>query len=251
MFCASSGWGFNAPLQQVDQQQQNEGHHQHHHADSGCAGVVVLVELDHDQQRQDLGFHRHVAGYENHRTVLADATGKRQGEAGQPGRQQRRHEDMAKHLQGTCAQAGSGLFDFAGDVGQYRLHGADHERQGDEGQRQGDAQRGVGDLEAQISCELADPAVGRVQRGQGDTGHSGRQGERQIDHRIDDLAAGEGVAHQHPGQQRADHPVDEGCVKGGAEAQLECRDHARGRDDGPELIPGELRGMYEHGGQRY
>src|SRR5690606_25273776 len=79
----------NAALQQVDQQQQDEGHHQHQHADGRGAGVVVLVQLDHDQQRQDLGLHRHVAGDEDHRAVLADAAGKSQREAGQPGRQQR------------------------------------------------------------------------------------------------------------------------------------------------------------------
>src|SRR5690606_17773687 len=80
----------DAALQQVDRQQQDEGHHQHQHADGRGAGVVVLVQLDHDQQRQDLGLHRHVAGDEDHRAVLADAAGKGQGEAGQPGGQQRR-----------------------------------------------------------------------------------------------------------------------------------------------------------------
>src|SRR5471032_1332168 len=65
MFCASL-WGFDAPLEQVDQQQQDEGNHQHQYTNGGSAGVIVLVEFDHDQQRQNLGFHRHVTGDENH-----------------------------------------------------------------------------------------------------------------------------------------------------------------------------------------
>src|SRR5471032_3659562 len=122
MFRASL-WGFDAPLQQVDQQQQDKGNHQHQHTDGRGAVVVVLVELDHDQQRQDFGFHRHVARDENHRAVFTNATGEGQCEAGQPGGQQRRHEDVAEHLQWLGAQAGGGFFDFPGDIGQHRLHG--------------------------------------------------------------------------------------------------------------------------------
>src|SRR5450830_1227217 len=244
MFRASL-WTFDAPLQQVDQQQ-DKGNHQHQYANGGGASVVVLVELDHDQQRQDLGLHRHVAGDEDHRAVLTDATGKRQGEAGQPGRQQRGHEDVAEHLQRLGAQAGGGFFDFPGDIGEDRLHRAHHERQRDESQRQGDAQGAVGDLETQVGGELADQAGRRVQRGQRDTGDGGGQGERQVDHRIDDLATGEGVAHQHPGQQRTDHAIDQRGVQRGAETQFQCRQHTRCGDDVPELIPGKLSGVYKH-----
>src|SRR5690606_17183281 len=45
---ASSGTR-DAALQHVDEQQQDERHHQHQHADVGSAGVVVLVQLHHDQ----------------------------------------------------------------------------------------------------------------------------------------------------------------------------------------------------------
>jgi len=153
-------------------------------------------------------------------------------------------------LQGLGAQAGGGFFDFTRNIGQHRLHGAHHKRQGDEGQCQGDAHRRVGNLETQVGGELADPAVGRVQGGQGDTGHGGRQGKRQVDHGIDDLAPGEGVAHQDPGQYGADHTVDDGCHKGGAETQLQRCQHPGGGDDGPELVPGQLSGMHKHRSQR-
>ncbi|MNP41584.1 hypothetical protein D3C76_1352930 [compost metagenome] len=107
---------------------------------------------------------------------------------------------MAEHLQRLGAEAGSGLFDFAGNVRQHRLHRAHHEGQDHEGQCQGDAELGVGDLQAELAGDPADQAGRRVQRGEGDTGDGGRQGEGQIDHRVDDLAPGELVAHQHPGQ---------------------------------------------------
>src|SRR5690606_37763606 len=176
--------------------QQDEGDYQHQHADGGGAGVVVLVELDHDQQRQDFGFQRHVAGDEDHRAVLAHATGKGQRETGQPGGQQRRHQHVAEDLQRLGAQATGGFLDFPGNVGQHRLQRAHHEGQGDEGQRQGDADRAVGDLQAHGGGEPADQAVGRIQGGEGDAGHGGGQGERQVDQRIDQLAAGKAVTHQ-------------------------------------------------------
>src|SRR5690606_22036026 len=113
---ATSLWVRDAALQQVDQQQQNERHHQHQYTNRRGAGVVVLVQLDHDQQRQDFGLHRHVAGDEDHRTVLANATGKGQRKAGQPGGQQGRQQHVTGHLQRTGAKAGRGLFHFTGNV---------------------------------------------------------------------------------------------------------------------------------------
>ena len=43
----------------------------------GRPGVVELLELRHDQQRRDLGPHRHVAGDEDDRAVLAERRGRR------------------------------------------------------------------------------------------------------------------------------------------------------------------------------
>ena len=238
----------------VERQQEEQGEDQPGQDDQGqaAAGVaaVVLVQLDHDQQRQDLGLHRHVAGDEDHRAVFADAPGEGQGETGQPGRQQRWHEDMAEHLQRPGAEAGGGFLDFLGNVGEHRLHRADHERQGHEGQRQGDPQGGIGDLEAEVAGELADQAGRRIERGEGDTGDGGGQGEGQVDHGIDDLPSGEFVAHQDPGQQRTDQAIEHGGGERGAEAQLERGEHPRRADDGPELLPAELGGLEEHGPQR-
>ena len=102
---------------------------------------------------------------------------------------------------------------------------------------------------SQLGGELADQTGRRIQRGEGDAGDGGGQGEGQVDHRVDDLAPGEAVAHQHPGQQGTDHAVEHGGGEGGGEAQLEGGQHARCADDGPEFGPTELGGVHEHGTQ--
>src|SRR6266508_1300524 len=63
-------------LQAVDGEQRQEGERQHHRGDGGGAGIVELLELDHDQQGRNLRDERHVAGDEDHRAVLADGAGK-------------------------------------------------------------------------------------------------------------------------------------------------------------------------------
>ena len=64
-----------------------------------CTGIVVLLELGNDQQRRDLGHHRHVAGDENHRSVFADRARKRQREAGQQRRQNGGQDHARESLQ--------------------------------------------------------------------------------------------------------------------------------------------------------
>ena len=65
---------------------------------------------------------------------------------------------------------------------QHRLHSAHDEGQADEGERDDDAERRVGDLDAERIEQAADPAVGRIERGERDARHRRRQRERQIDH---------------------------------------------------------------------
>src|ERR1700730_3893295 len=69
-------------LNEVDSQQHRKRDHEHHERECGCALVVELFELGHDQERHDFGFHRHVTGYENHRTVFAKGAGEGQRESG-------------------------------------------------------------------------------------------------------------------------------------------------------------------------
>ena len=68
---------------------------QHHERDRRRARVVELLELRDDEQRRDLGPHRHVAGDEDDRAVLADRARERQREAGQPRRIEIRQDDAA------------------------------------------------------------------------------------------------------------------------------------------------------------
>ena len=76
--------------------------------------------------------------------------------------------------------------------------------QADEGERDRDAERRVGDLDAERLEQPPDPAVLREQRGQRDAGDRGRQREGQVDERVDEAAAREAVAHQHPGDDEAE-----------------------------------------------
>src|SRR5262245_34841175 len=61
-------------LDHIDDEQHREGNRQHHSRDDGRAGVVELLQPDHDQQRRDLGHERDVAGNEDDRSVFADGT---------------------------------------------------------------------------------------------------------------------------------------------------------------------------------
>ena len=78
---------------------------------------------------------------------------------------------------------------------------------------------------------VADPAVLREHGRERDAGHGGRQRERHVDERIDDLAARELVAHQRPGEDEAEHQVDGGGQQRGTERQPVGAQGARAQDD--------------------
>ena len=65
-----------------------------------------------------------------------------------------------------------------------------------------DARPGVGEVDVHR-------AVRPVERQQHQAGDDRRQRERQVDERVDHALAREAVAHQHPGDQRAHHAVDQ------------------------------------------
>ena len=100
------------------------------------------------------------------------------------------------------------LLDVEVEVLHHRLHRADDERQADEGERHDHAQRRERDLDPERIEKLPDPAVGRVDRGQRDAGHRGRQRERQVDDGVEQALEREIVAHQHPGDERAHDQVE-------------------------------------------
>ncbi len=197
------------PLEQVDGQQQRERSHQHDQSHSGGAGVVILLQLGDDQQRHDLGLHRHIAGDEDDRPVLADGPGEGQREAGEQGRCDGRENHPGEGLPALGAQAGGSFLDLDLEIVEHRLHRADHERQPDEDQGHSDPEPGVRNLDAKRIEIAPDPAVGGIQRGERNARHRGRQGERQVHHGIHNPPAGESVAHQHPGYQEAEDGIDQ------------------------------------------
>ena len=108
------------------------------------------------------------------------------------------------------AERRRGLLDLAVELGENRLQRPDDEGQADEDERDGDAERGEGDLDAERLQERADPAVRRVDRAEGEARHRRRQGEGQVDGRVEQPAAGKLVAGQDPGDDAAEEDVDEG-----------------------------------------
>ena len=163
----------------------DERDRQHHGRDRGGAGVVVLLQLDDDQERGDLGRHRHVAGDEDHRAVLADGAGEGEREAGEQRRAAARAGSPRKTVCQRLAPSVAAASSSSRSILEHRLYGAHHERQADEDQRDDDAQRRVGDLDAERLEQAADPAVRRIERRQRDAGDRRRQGEGQVDQRVD------------------------------------------------------------------
>ena len=163
------------------------------------AGVVVLLELGDDHQRRDLRHHRHVAGDEDHRAVLADRARERQREAGQQRRQQRRQDHPAERLPARRRPR----LAAASSISASRSSST------------GCTVRTTNGRPMKISATSTPSGVKatlmpsgsrywpsqpflRVERGQRDAGHRRRQRERQIDQRVDQLLAREAVAHQRP-----------------------------------------------------
>ncbi len=138
------------------------------------------------------------------------------------------------------AERGGDFLRLAVDLFQHGLHGADDERQADEDQRHDDADGGEADLEAEPVVEdRAERAVGRVERRQRDARDGGGERERQVDGGVEPAAAGEAVAHQHPGHEHAEEGVDDGGDQRRAEGKLQRCDDARVEGDAPELVPAQ------------
>ena len=173
------------PCKRVDGQEQHEGNRQHHHRDCRRARVVVLLELGDDEQRGNLRTHRHVARDEDDRSVFAHATRKRQRKSGEPRRNQIGKDDPQDDLTPFGAEAGRRLFELDVEVLDDGLERSHDERQSDEHQGHGDAERRERYLDSVGIERFAQPAVGCIQRREGDAGNCGRQGERQIDQRVD------------------------------------------------------------------
>jgi hypothetical protein len=71
-----------------------------------------------------------------------------------------------------------------------------------------------GELYAKLRQRSTDPTIRRIECGKGNAGDGGRQGERQIDHRIQQSPRGESIAGEHPGNDQSEHRVDGGGDQG-------------------------------------
>ena len=94
------------------------------------------------------------------------------------------------------------LLDLAVELGEHRLHGAHDERQRDEQEGEEDGRPGVGDVDAERAARP-------VERQQHEPGDDRRQGEGDVDQHLEHPLAEELVAHEHPGDERAHHDVDQ------------------------------------------
>ena len=148
------------------------------------------------------------------------------------------------------AEGGGGFFDLCLDFLDHRLDGAGDEGQADKDQRDQDAPLGIGDLCAEALGDLTEGTVGGIKRGQGDAGDGGGQGEGQIDRSVDQLFAGELVAHQHPGEGDAEHQVDQGGEDRQAERQEQGGPDARTVDHAPDAREPKFSALEQQGTDR-
>jgi hypothetical protein len=146
------------------------------------------------------------------------------------------------------AEAGRGFFDFYIEIFENRLEGADDERQPDESECNEYAERSKRNFK--WSEQAADPAIGRIDRGQRDSCHRCRKRKRQVDKRVDEPLSRERVADERPREYEPEHGIDRGCEERRAEAQAIRRDDSRRRDRIPELIPAQRSGLEKYGGER-
>ena len=118
-----------------------------------------------------------------------------------------RQDDAGKNLRRTRAEGRRRFFHRRRQRFQHRLHRAHDER--DAGKNHGDdnARRFIGDGDAERRQRLPEPAVSGKKGGKGDARDGGRQGEGQIDQGVNEDAAGEAVAAQHPGEEQTEKRV--------------------------------------------
>ncbi|GAC1579133.1 MAG: hypothetical protein NVS3B5_12130 [Sphingomicrobium sp.] len=121
------------------------------------------------------------------------------------------------------------------EVGKDWLDRADDEWQTDEGQRDSDSEPGECDFHTQRKKLCADQAMISIERRQSDACNRGGQRERQVDHCADEPAAGKAIADQHPGNQCAEHGIDQRCNPRRAKTDFVGGDRALTERRGSEL----------------
>jgi len=171
-------------------------------------------------------------------------------EPGEHRRDQRRQHHPGQGPEPGGAQGGGGLLDLLVDLGDQRLHGSHREGQPDEHHGDEDPHRRIGRLDTEPGERRAEQTVRRIERGQRDAGHRGRQREGQIHGRIHELAAREAVAGQNPGDQEAEDRGGERRDRRHAEAQPQGAGNARIGGDVPDPRDPEAGRLGDKPGER-
>src|ERR1700722_11403629 len=83
-------------LDEVYRKENNEGGNEHGDRYRSRTGIVIFLDLDHNQQRHDLGYVRQIAGDEYDRAIFADAAREREGETGQERWREHRQDDATQ-----------------------------------------------------------------------------------------------------------------------------------------------------------
>ena len=203
----AEGEGAKAPLglhsrallrraKRLTDDQQGQRDRQQDDRDGGRAGDVAVLDLAADEDRGDLGLERDVARDQDQRAVLAERPGEGEQHAGEDAGQQVGEDDPPEDGEAAGPERGRRLLHLLVQLHQQRLHGAGDEGQGDEAEGDDDRDPGEGDVEP-------DRAFRPVEGEQGEAGDDRRQREGQVDQRVDGALAGELVADEDPGDDRA------------------------------------------------
>src|SRR5262245_14385472 len=161
----------HARLQGVYCEQQEKRYDQHGAGDHCCAWVIELLELYHNQQRNNFGIAWHVARNEDNGPVLTDAASEGERGTRHHSRYEWRDDYAAKNLPAWCAQQRGRFFHFLVELFQYRLDRPHHKWQAHKDKRDQHAQRRESDADPDLREEIAQPAIGRVELGEGDAGY--------------------------------------------------------------------------------
>ncbi len=105
-------------------------------------------------------------------------------------------------------------------------------------------------LRPSAASGLAEPSGIGIERGQRDAGDGRGQGERQVDQRVDDPSAREAIADQHPGEDEAEHGIDQRGGERSAEGELVRGQHPGCGGRLPQRIPAERSRLEREGSQR-
>lgn len=208
--------------------------------------IVEFLQPDHDEERCDFRDIGNIARDEDDRAVFADAAREGEREACEKRGQEGGQDHLDDSLKPRRTERGGGFFEFPVEIGEYGLHRAHHEGQADEDEGDDDAERRIGNLYPERHEPAAEPAIRCVESGEGETGHRRRQGEGQVDRRIEKPLAGKLITHKHPGGEKAEddiHPRRNECC---TERKFQRGNGSRVEGEPPELVPAEPRRLDEH-----